>query len=238
MRFIDPTEYITEVSKEAQASALPHLVPIYNGRDDQVGTAFLTMWHGKQLLVTAAHCLFGATFTEKAEDKQIFADGALKPLGQVTRSEVAFTKEMDVAIAHVDGFEPRRVLPYTALQIGLPAPERVSIVGYLARDFHRSGADTILRPKPFCYSGTKVELGPQLVGVRYNKRAVTTKNGQLELAPIPRGVSGAPMLNTAALLLNQVRVCGVFTDERMSDAHVFGTHADVLPPLMQTLIEP
>lgn len=238
MRLIDPTEYMTEVSEDAQISVLPHLVPIYNQRDDQVGTAFLTMWHGKQLLVTAAHCLFGATFTEKAEDKQVFADGALKPLGQVTRSKVAFTKEMDVAIAQVDGFAPSRVLPYTALQIGVPAPERVSIVGYLARDFRRSAADTVLRPKPFCYSGAKVDLEPQLVGVRYNKRAVTTESCQLELAPIPRGLSGAPMINTAALLLNHVKICGVFTDERMSDAYVFGTHADVLPFLMQELLKP
>jgi hypothetical protein len=52
---VRPDELMPEVPLEIQEMAQPHLVAIYDERPDQVGTAFLTYWYGKPLLVTAKH---------------------------------------------------------------------------------------------------------------------------------------------------------------------------------------
>jgi hypothetical protein len=119
---------------------------------------------------------------------------------------------------HVRGFEPARCLPYTALQFDAPPPDMITIVGFLVRDFHRSKADSTLRPKPYCYTNLMVDLDTQHVGMKYTNRAITTDTGKNEMAPIPRGLSGTLMVSTPALLLKQIKVIGVFTDERLSEA--------------------
>ncbi|MCZ7935735.1 hypothetical protein O9X90_25745 [Agrobacterium leguminum] len=238
MRMIEPEQFITEVPDEVQVSVLPHLVAIYDDRANQIGTGFLTMWHGKQLLVTAKHCLYGHKFDENPAEKRVHLNGDLKPLGEIARSAFASSPDaLDVVVVHVEGFDQDRVLPYTALQFGVPAPGMVTIVGFLSRDFHRNQADATLRPKPFCYTNVKIDMEkPELVGIKYTNRAITTTTGQRDLSPTPRGLSGTAMLNTAALLLGQIKVCGIFTDERLSEAHVFGTHVNALADPMESLL--
>ncbi|MER9414054.1 trypsin-like peptidase domain-containing protein [Mesorhizobium sp. M0589] len=235
MRIIEPAKLISETVKE---SVLPHLVAIYDDRGDQRGSAFLTMWNGNQLLVTAKHCLFGHKFNEKPATKSIFDGNELRSLDVVARSQVACNQELDIAVVHVEGFASNRALPYSALQFNEPALGMVSIVGYLARDHRRSLLDSTLRPKPFCHTDVAVDVGPELVGVKYQNRVIATKSGQRELSPIPLGLSGGPMLDASALVLNQVKVCGVFTEERLSEGYVFGTHISALAALMQSLLEP
>jgi hypothetical protein len=69
----------------------------------------------------------------------------------------------------------------------------------------------------------------------YTNRAITTDTQKNEMAPIPRGLSGTLMVSTAALLLGQIKVFGVFTEERLSEARVVGTHVLALAGLMKSL---
>ena len=113
----------------------------------------------------------------------------------------------------------------------------ISIVGFLARDFRRSKTESTLRPKPYCYTNLRVDVGPQRVGVKYTNRAITTGTQKNELAPIPGGLSGTLMVSTSALLLGQIKVFGAFTEQRLSEPHVFGTHVLALGGLMKSLLE-
>jgi hypothetical protein len=233
---IGPDELMPEVPLAIQEMAQPHLVAIYNDKPDQVGTAFLTIWHGKPLLVTAKHTLFGATFNENPLAKQIHLDGDLRTLGEIVDSEIADHHDLDVAIMHVRGFDLARCLPYTALQFNASYPGIISLVGFLARDFHRSKTESTLKPQPYCYTNLRVDVGPERIGMKYANRAITTDTQKHEMAPIPRGLSGTFMLSTSALLLGQIKVFGVFTDARLNEAHVYGTHVSALDELMKSLL--
>lgn len=233
---IQPDELMREVPLEIQQLVQPHLLAIYDERPDQVGTAFLTLWHGKPLIVTARHTLFGKSGNDDPFAKQIHVDGDLRLLRDVSLSRIESNKELDVAIMHVGCFDPKRCLPYTGLQFATPLPGMISIVGFLARDFHRSKSDSVLMPKPYCYTNNKIDLEPQFVGLKYTNRGITTETGRNEMAPIPRGLSGTLMVSTPALLLKKVNVIGVFTEERLSEGHVFGTHVSALCPLMDSLL--
>jgi hypothetical protein len=233
---IDPGELISEVPLAIQEMVQPHLVAIYNDKPDQVGTAFLTIWHGKPILVTAKHTLFGVAFNENPLAKQVHLDGDLRTLGEISDSEIADNHDLDVAIMHVRGFDPARCLPYTALQFNASPPRMISLVGFLARDFHRSKTESTLKPKPYCCTNLQVDVGPQRIGMKYTNRAMTTDTQKNEMAPIPRGLSGTLMVSTSALLLKQIKVFGIFTDERLSEAHVFGTHVLALDGLMKSLL--
>lgn len=230
-------QMIAEIPEVVQEAVLPYLVAIYGNRDEQIATAFLTMWKGRQLLVTAMHCLYGANLYEDPWSKQIFVGNELVRLGDVATSTIACDQDLDVAIVHVSGFEPDRLLPFSALQFRNGPPELLTLVGYLARDFERKVYAETLLPAPFCYTNQKFAMSPEFVGISYPNRAITTDTGQSELTPIPRGLSGTLMLDSAALLLGEIKVYGVFTDERMHQAHIFGTHIDALESLFDKLVD-
>jgi hypothetical protein len=232
---IGPGKLLTEVPLAIQEMVQPHLVAIYNDVPDQVGTAFLTIWRGKPLLVTAKHTLFGVAFNENPLTKQLHLDGDLRTLGEVSDSEIADDHDLDVAIMHVRGFDLARCLPHAALQFDASPPSLISLVGFLARDFHRSKTESMLKPKPYCYTNLRADVGPQSIGMTYTNRAITTDTQKNEMVPIPRGLSGTLMVSTAALLLGQVKVFGVFTEERLIEARIFGTHVFALEGLMKSL---
>jgi hypothetical protein len=207
-----------------------------NNVPEQVGTAFLTIWNGKPLLVTAKHTLFGKSYNENPLAKQVHLDGDLRTLGELSDSAIADDHDVDVAITHVRGFDITRCLPYTALQFDVPLPSAITLVGFLARDFHRSKIEATVMPKPYCYTNVQVDVGPQRIGIKYTNRAIATDTRRNEQAPIPRGLSGTLMVSSPALLLGQIKVLGVFTEERLSQAHVFGTRISALNGLMKSLL--
>jgi hypothetical protein len=233
---IRPSEFMSEVSNAAESLVQPHLVAIYDSAPDQVGTGFLTIWNAKPLLVTAKHTLYGQYFDQDPSRKQVHIGGRLRQLNELRISRIADNHDFDVALVHVDDFNLDRCLRYTALQFDAPPPQSITIFGFLERDFRRSEIEETLWPKPYLYTNSYKDAGHQRVGMEYTNRAVTTDTGKNEMAPIPRGLSGTVMLSTTALLTTQVKICGVFTEERLSDAYVFGTHVSVLLPLMESLL--
>ncbi|TCQ71311.1 hypothetical protein EDF68_1285 [Ochrobactrum sp. BH3] len=230
-------QMIKEIPEVVQEIVVPRLVAIYDDRNAQIGTAFLTMWKGRQLLVTAKHCLYGPTFSEDPWIKKIYVEDQLVELNTVATSTIACTQNLDVAIVHVSGFRNDRALPYSVLQFNKTPPDRLTLVGFLARDFKRDISAETLRPAPFCYTNTKYAWSSEFVGISYPNRAITTDTGQREFSPIPRGLSGTLMLDAVSMLLGQIKVYGVFTDERMHEAHVFGTHIDALDSLFDKLAD-
>jgi hypothetical protein len=85
------------------------------------------------------------------------------------------------------------------------------------------------------YTNLRAQTGPKHIAIKYTNRAISTATGQKETAPIPGGLSGTLMVSTPDLLLNKIKVFGVFTEERLSKAIVFGTHVAALHKLMRFL---
>ena len=233
---ISSADLIKEVPIEIQQKVLPHLCAIYDEEPDQVGTGFLSLWNGKPTLITAKHTLFGENFDQDPMLKKVHLGNDLVALSEVAGSNLISNQDQDVAAIHVLGFPSDRCLPYTALQFDTPLPGVVSIVGFLLRDFRRSALSSEVKPKPFCYTNSQIELPGEFLGLKYTNRAINTVSGERELAPVPRGLSGTVMLNTAALLLGEIKVAGIFTEERLAKSYVFGSKIRNLQPLLDELI--
>jgi hypothetical protein len=212
------------------------LIAIYDERPDQNGTGFLTVWNGKPLLVTAKHVLFGHEFDEDPLKKQVHVGDGLKALGELKVSRIADDQELDLAAVHITGFTLDRCLAYTTLRFDEAPPNALSIIGFLERDFRRSKEESALRPKPYIYTGTTKELDPKHVGIKHPRRGRITGTKKIEMAPIPRGLSGTAMVSPTALLRRKVEIFGVFTEQRLEQGYVFGAHITELQPLLDGLL--
>lgn len=193
----------------------PTLVPIYasNAKDptlpDQVGTGFILSHNSRPMLVTAKHTLFGHDGKDEAGEKAFCADGNWVYVGDVN-SEVYFAKDRDIACFYADQLAGRPCLEICNISTTPSSP--ITIGGWLARDFKRPGAT--LQPKPFIFTGTSEEIADGLLSLQYRRSKVKSINSEmLQTAPIPRGLSGGPMLNSARLALGQVSLVGVFTEQ-------------------------
>lgn len=232
---IMPSEFIDEANNVLVESYLKHLVAIYDDKDNNIGTGFLTWWNRKQVFVTAMHCLYGASFSEDPYIKQVHVDNGLVPLDNVLIGKILSNQQTDIAVFYAQGFDADRAIPYSALQFNKHQPDMITVVGYLARDFRRNRSDETLRPKPLSHSDKSVSKGSEKVAVRYLNRAISSDTGLRQLAPIPRGLSGTVMLNTTSLLLQKLEVYGVFTDEKLDEGYVFGSHVDKVQELLHKL---
>jgi hypothetical protein len=212
------------------------LVPIYikpPGKQlDQYGTGFLINHNNRPLLVTAKHCLFkdGPAF-----EKLIFFDGAPRPLTELHTGEIISDPNNDLAVLHVDELGLDRCLLATCLVPGETTSSVISTVGFLGRDFERDLAKGLF-PAPwlFHYRRVRKRPGQGYVGILYHKsrnRDATT--GELVQSPIPRGVSGGPMLDTMKLSKGKVEIVGVFTAYEQDRGLAYGETAQKVIDLLR-----
>ncbi|MFN7110239.1 MAG: trypsin-like peptidase domain-containing protein [Brevundimonas sp.] len=196
----------------------PALVAIYDGRKGssapfQSGTGFIVRRGDQNVLVTAHHCLFGKDpdKPENPGDKGVFVDGLLRPLGEVALTKCAHDRHHDVAVVCVDRFE--NALPETAMAAHHEHTPVVTVHGFLSRDFRRTRTGPgVLRPKPFIFQqpGNKVDDG--FLKFEFPRKGRLTRSQKPAMSPIPRGLSGSPILDSLALVKGMVGVAGVFTD--------------------------
>lgn len=167
--------------------------------------------------------------------KLIFLGGTLKTIDKMAARPIMHDEHLDVAILQVKDIRLERCLPYTCLKFETAPPEMLCIMGFLGRDFKRSKADSTLRPKPYLFTGTTKHLDSERVGISHQRRGRATATGTVEMAPIPRGLSGTMMVSSTGLLRNKVEIFGVFTEERLEHGYIFGSHINALLPLLDKL---
>lgn len=234
---IGPDKFVEAVRDAAEGFVQPSLIAIYGDRPDQIGTGFLTVWNAKPLLVTAKHVLFGHKFDEDPLKKLVHVGDGLEAIGALKASAIADNQELDLAAVHITGFPVDLCLAYTALRFDEAPPGSMSITGFLARDFRRSKEESTLRPKPYLYTGTTKQLAGGLIGINHERRGRATGTEKVEMAPIPRGLSGTAMVSSTALLRNKVEIFGVFTEQHLDKGYVSGTHIAALQPLLNELLQ-
>jgi hypothetical protein len=201
---------------------------------DQVGTGFIVDSGKSHILVTAKHTLYGAKFNEQPFHKAIFVNGSLKRLDEINDSDIAHSKSDDIAALHIVKAADVRGMAHEQLEIN---PERVaviSLVGFLCRDLKRSRTRSELNLAPLIYSNRRIDYAPGYVALAYprfrNKSAgIRTK----VRAPVPRGLSGCPMLDTALLARGKIGIVGVFTDYK--DGKAIGPSATKIRGLLDFL---
>ncbi|UDF04041.1 hypothetical protein [Asticcacaulis sp. AND118] len=196
----------------------PYLVAIYAPRIDhpddisQVGTAFVVQNGAEVVLISARHVFYGHAEDEVPGEKLFFVKGVLKSVGDLTFAQIYGADGFDLACVRLPELALEDGMPWEWLQL-FDKPKYISVVGYLARDFKRSRHARTLRPKPYLYSNKCRKLTSLSVVMEYpkskNRIAVTRKRA---MAPVPRGVSGGPMLRAEKMLTGRVEVVGVFTD--------------------------
>ncbi|MBX9803331.1 MAG: hypothetical protein K2Y04_11280 [Caulobacteraceae bacterium] len=196
----------------------PALVAIYDAQEGstvpfQSGTGFIVRRGNQDVLVTSHHCLFGKDpdKPENPGDKGVFVDGLLRPLGEVALSECAHDRDHDVAALCVDRFE--HALPESAMAAHHEYTPLVTVHGFLSRDFRRTLAGSgILRPKPFIFQQPGNEVDGGFLTFRFPRKGVLTRSQTPAMSPLPRGLSGSPIIDSLALARGMVGLAGVFTE--------------------------
>lgn len=228
----------------AESSVSRSLVAIYSDyitktgfeTVDQTGTAFLVLWRGRQVLVTAKHSLFGPDGFDDPSRKSVFLDGRLHRLGELGSTTLFSHPSLDISAFPAHRYSVDRCLPADTLQPVRATPKLLTVFGYLARDFRRSEADSTLLLRPHIYSSKLLHIDEDVVRMHYSRsKSIGTGSGSREHAPVPSGLSGGPMLDTNALRRGQIRILGIFTEW----ARGFGSGVNVvaLAPLLDSLSE-
>lgn len=182
------------------------------------------------MLVTAKHTLFGQDGKDEAGEKAFHADGKWVYVGDVN-SEVYCVKDHDIACFYAGQLADRPCMEICNINTTPSSP--ITIGGWLARDFKRPGAT--LQPKPYIFTGASEETADGLISLQYRRSKVKSINNEmLQTAPIPRGLSGGPMLNSARLALGQVSLVGVFTEQDGGSAR--GEPSAVLEQLLASTL--
>ncbi len=227
---------------KVQQLVLPYTVAIYSPLDtervEQTGTGVLVQNQGFRFLVTAKHCLFGETGDENPGEKAIFLPGhGLTQVGDLQRNEVHSCAAFDLALVVLDEVSNDCCLPASSLPDVTSQPAFVTMCGYLVRDFRRNLALETLAPQPFIYSNVGAQQPEGFVGLKYEKnRNKSTMSGRRVMAPIPRGLSGGPMLDSNSLESGIVRVVGVFTDKPAPKGVAFGESSAKVRAMMDSVV--
>lgn len=204
------------------------IVAVYSEDDaakvQQFGTGFVVDDGDCAFLLTAHHTLYGPDGTADPYRKGLFWEGGLKTLDQIGNGAIGRVNGRDlVAVpiarsSEVDAFSP------ADLEIELASIRLLSVAGFLERDLERNRAAGQLRPAPYVYSNRRIESGPDVAALEYPYFRNTAPGARAKVrAPIPRGLSGCPMLDTARLAEGEARIVGVFTDQ--TDGKAFGPSA-------------
>jgi Trypsin-like peptidase domain len=214
----------------------PSLVPIYIERSgkqlEQFGTGFLVNYRDRPLLITAAHCLFNDS---SVFEKHIFFEGRLRLLNELHTGEVISDPTNDLAVLYADELGLDRCLPMSCLVSGETTCGLISIIGFLGRDFKRELSKGSISPAPwlFHYKRAPKRPGKGYVGILYHKsRNRDATSGELVQSPIPRGISGGPMLDTMKLREGKVAIVGVFTTYEQDRGLAYGETAQKVIDLL------
>lgn len=192
----------------------PSIQPIYEQptiNPFQIGTGFVLSYNNRTLLVTAGHVLFGHDFKASPNLKRLHIGKTLLRLNSEDR-EVNYSKEKDIAVVEMSELE--EIKPLT-IDNFLPAGERgktLSILGFLSRDFKRRGRS--LASKPYMYTGNAIQTADKIVMEYTHRKNLDPNTGERVVNPIPRGLSGCPMIDTTATLeSNTPKIVGIFTEQ-------------------------
>jgi hypothetical protein len=228
-------QYMQLVEENFAKTVLPTLVPIYESnaqdatRPDQIGTGFILSYNSRPVLVTAKHTIFGHDGKDSVGEKAFRVGENWVYVGDVD-SEVFFAKDRDIACFYSDQLVGRPYLETYNISTAPSSP--ITIGGYLARDFKRTGET--LKPKPYTFTGASEKTADGLIGLQYRRSKVkSTASEMVQTAPIPRGLSGGPMLNSAKLALGQVSLVGVFTEQDCGSAR--GESSAVLQQILKSM---
>lgn len=208
----------------AKRLVLPSLVAIYEDRHvgdykvAQIGTGFVVSWEDRALLITARHCLYGDDGNGDPATKSIFVGGQLQRISALRTSAVMSVSEFDVAALFVDDMELSRCLPRSAVDGDSEVPTVGALCGYLGKDFKRSASAGELKPQPYFLALTKSSTQePGYLQFPYNiRKGVNPQSGARKVKPIPKGLSGCPILDVAELYRGGAKIAGVFTEYRYS----------------------
>jgi hypothetical protein len=213
------SEFFLRIKENARALVQPCLVAIYEQMTEpkinlrEIGSGFRIQHRGRPVLITARHTLYGPNGDENPGEKAIFVPGGLELIGNLGSNKLVYTKDHDLAAIYVDQFSLADCIPSDCL-CGVDAKARfVTIQGFLARDFRRDASAGTLRPAPRIYTNSRRDAGEGYIGIRYPRsRNRDTQSGMKVTAPIPSGLSGGPMLDSARLADGNISIIGVFTD--------------------------
>jgi len=233
-------DYVAKAVREAELLMQPHLLAIYSddaavsngGQPVQIGTGFLVSSTKLPVLITAEHTLYGHDGTQDPTKKLIFANNNLSRFDTL---QVQFkrTGSFDVVAIHGLNLPGKPLLPPTAWRPGGSTPRVLTVIGYLARDFHRSAAGGMLRPQPFAFTNRSTGLRNGRLAMEYpHHRVVGTFSGRKVQAPIPQGLSGGPILDTLGLLQRRLILLGIFTEQPEFTGMAYGEPASKIVDLL------
>jgi hypothetical protein len=228
-------ERFRQIKRNSEKLILPHLVAIYRGsRDDpeQIATGFLVRCRSCSVLVTAKHSLYGEGGEVDALTNMVFVNGELKFIGELKSHRLITDPDNDLVVFCVDEFPVDQAFPVESFCQNPKVSAMVTILGFLARDFKRSG--TALHPAPYVFTNKASDRGPGYVGLLHPKSLNrNTESGIRVMVPRPSGLSGCPMINPIKLLKEQVCIVGVFTDQ--ANGIAFGEASPKLYALLSKL---
>jgi hypothetical protein len=211
-------------------------VPFDERRVNQVGTGIVFRDEQRRVLVTAKHCLFGHDGGEPPGDKAILIEGfGLRRVADMLSGEVAHSSAFDVAAFEIAGLPAHVGFDRDTLPGRTEQPGHVTVCGYLAKDFIRSLARNELAPRPMLSSNTGVAMNRHYIGMKYEKRRnIDGKTGKRAVAPKPSGLSGGPMLDSAALIEGRAQIAGLLTDKPPDKGIAYGESS---PKILATIEE-
>lgn len=216
------------LSNACERLIIPNLRAIYWPLDErrvkQVGTGIVFRDGQRHVLVTAKHCLFGHDGGEPPGDKAILIEGfGLRQIADMLSGKVAHSSAFDVAAFEIAGLPARLGFDRNTLPDRTEQPQHVTVCGYLAKAFKRSLVRNEVAPKPMLSSNSGVAMEGHYIGMKYEKRRnINGKTGIRAVAPKPAGLSGGPMLDSAALIEGRVRISGLFTDKPPDKGIAYG----------------
>ena len=192
----------------------PSIIAVYDshisrrGTPMQVGTGFMVLHQSRPALITAKHVLRGHSFDENPADKALHLNGRWVYIGDGSR-ELAEPNNRDLSVVFMDEFPQSQSLAAPSSLV--LSSSIITMGGYLCRDFKRSG--NTLRPAPRVYTNLAVPTPQGMIGMRHPKRRnINTYSGASVVSPIPRGLSGGPMVDSLALLAGAVVLLGTLTE--------------------------
>jgi hypothetical protein len=224
----------------ADELVFPSLVPIYDRRGDdvtvrQIGTGFLLADNGCQFLVTARHVLYGHDNSEDPWAKWILSNGRIRPLSEGHGRQIHMGIEHDIAGLRGIDVNGRNPLPTSCVLSDDAKCRLISIYGFLGRDFKRDIKTGLLTNTAFFYTNKRISIGYNYVGISYPRRkGVMTGTGARVHSPIPRGMSGCPMLDTNLLVRGVVNIVGVFTDF-LPSGRAYGENSSAISNLINQI---
>jgi hypothetical protein len=165
----------------------------------------------------------------------VLVGGDLRRLEDLRWSSIEYDPEHDIAAVFLNDFSLNRCLPQSSLDISR-VPKAATVMGYLARDFKRSKTEGRVSPRVSIYANKVHSLDEGTVRFHYpRKRNVDASSGRPVVAPIPRGLSGGPIVDTARLYEGEVRVVGVFCG--LANGFAYGAGASKVKALLDNLAD-